>query len=237
MTILVLTSLMLAAPTLVAAQAASTPMAGMNAGLQQAVNRNYAAPGIASMAMAAMSGTPMATPSMAMASPVPATASPVASPTTGAALQTASGFIFQYQTGDQAKNAFASDSETIFDAFNKRFTAQTKITLAKDSVTGVGNAANAWSGSGQVEGVTLSVFAIVTYYRNDVYFTVLVAKGSNAKDATVSFTKALIAVPAGGGTGTFNKNGTSTGGLWDKFPKKGDPVLQGMEPINDMQLH
>lgn len=241
MAFLALASLMLAAPSLVSAQAASTPVAGtpvsgVNGGLQHAVNRNYAAPGFAAMAKAAMSGTPIAaTPGMEMATPGAMTASPVASPTAGATLVTASAFIFQYQTSDQAKSAFA-DSGSIYDAFSKTFTAQTKITLDKDSVTGVGAGANAWTGSGEYEGVTLSVYAIITYDRSDLYFTVLVAKGSSVKDATVNFTKSLIAVPAGTGEGTYNKNGTSTGGLWDKLPKKGDPILQGLVPINDMVI-
>lgn len=39
----------------------------------------------------------------------------------------------------------------------------------------------------------------------------------------------------GTGHGTFRQDGTSTGGLWDKFPAAGDPVLPGLKPVNDMQ--
>lgn len=51
----------------------------------------------------------------------------------------------------------------------------------------------------------------------------------------MAFTQALIAKPAGTGQVTFRQDGTSTGGLWDKFPAVGDPVLPELKPVNDMQ--
>lgn len=218
----------LAAPMAAGAQSPSTPAAGPNVGLQQAVNRNYANSAIAPVAKETMGGTPVSTPGMMEASPV-------ASPGSMGGLQTASGFIFQYGTAEQAAADFKSGSDQIITSFNDAFSKQTGITLKPTGIEGVGNAAKAWSGSGNV-GVTLRVFAIVAQKDNYMYFTVLVSKDSNVQDVTVNFTKALIDNKASEGKGEFKKDGTSSGGLWDKFPKAGDEVLQGVKPINDMQI-
>lgn len=218
----------LAGPVAAYAQGAGTPSAGGD-GLQQTVSRNYGTDATAPVVDQALSGTPGATPDMT-------TASPAASPVAGGGLQTASGFIFQYQTADQASAAFASSSEQIITAFNDQFKALTGITVEPTTIDGVGNAANAWSGSGTLGGATLTVFAIVAQQDTYLYFTILVAKDSDAQDSTVAFMNALIANPAGEGQGDFKKDGTSSGGLWDKFPAAGDAVLPGLRPINDMQL-
>ncbi|MGI8403401.1 MAG: hypothetical protein ACR2OE_01290 [Thermomicrobiales bacterium] len=219
----------LAAPMAAGAQSPSTPAAGTNAGLQQAVNRNYANSAIAPIFNEAVSGTPVATPGMMEASPA-------ASPASMGGLQTASGFVFQYSTADQATADFKSGSDQIIKSFNDAFSKQTGITIKPTSIEGVGDAAKAWTGSGNV-GVTLHVFAIVAQKDNYMYFTALVSKESNVQDVAVKFTNALIDNKAGEGKGEFKKDGTSSGGLWDKFPKTGDEVLQGVKAVDDMQVY
>lgn len=219
----------LVAPVTAGAQSPSTPSAGPNAGLQQTVNRNYANSEIAPVFNEALNGTPVSTPGMMEASPA-------ASPFAAGGLQTASGFIFQYGTAEQAAADLKTGSDQIITSFNDQFSKQTGITIKPTTINGIGDAAKAWSGSGDVHGTTLYVFAIVAQKDNDMYFTVLVSKESTVQDVTVNFTKVLIANKAGAGTGTFKKDGTSSGGLWDKFPKADDQVLPGLKPVNDMQL-
>lgn len=35
---------------------------------------------------------------------------------------------------------------------------------------------------------------------------------------------------------SFNPDGTSTGGEFDRMPRQGDPILNGLEPVRDMDL-
>jgi hypothetical protein len=52
-------------------------------------------------------------------------------------------------------------------------------------------------------------------------------------DMATAVVEAMIDAEAGGNEVAFDDAGGSTGGLWDKLPTAGDPVLHGMIPVFD----
>lgn len=110
------------------------------------------------------------------------------------------------------------------------------IALKKLTVEGFSGPADAFSASiDQGPGLTLHQVVLLTQDGPYIYQTIAIALSSpeDAQAFAVSVSKAIIAAPAGEGEGTVVKDGTSSGGIWDKFPKAGDPVLAGMTPESD----
>jgi hypothetical protein len=61
--------------------------------------------------------------------------------------------------------------------------------------------------------------------------TVILIAASGAADPSQSaqdLAKGMVDRDSGDGDGTFNEDGTSTGGLWDRFPANDDPALGGL---------
>lgn len=110
------------------------------------------------------------------------------------------------------------------------------IELTEVAVEGFAGKTNAYTASiAQGEGITLHQAVLISQDGPYIYQTIVVALSSteDAQTLAVDVAKAMIATPAGTGEVTFVKDGTSTGGIWDKFPKAGDPVLNGLTPELD----
>jgi hypothetical protein len=86
-----------------------------------------------------------------------------------------------------------------------------------------------------LDGVTMEVSVVVVQDGPYVYATFTVARGPEADTVarSAAVIEAMLAADAGTGNETFDPAGGSTGGLWDKLPSAGDPVLQGLEPTMD----
>lgn len=112
------------------------------------------------------------------------------------------------------------------------------IELKELAVEGFSGKTNAYTASiEQGEGITLHQVVVITQDGAFIYETIAVAlsSGEEAQAIATNVAKAMIATPVGTGEATFVKDGTSTGGIWDKFPKAGDPVLHGLTPEMDDQ--
>jgi hypothetical protein len=77
------------------------------------------------------------------------------------------------------------------------------------------------------DGTESDVF--VTIVQKDNYLYVIYAGSSeiDLQETVVEFTNILIDND-GSGEGEFNEDGTSTGGLWDKFPAADDELISGL---------
>lgn len=114
------------------------------------------------------------------------------------------------------------------------------IELTEIAVDEFPGPAKAYSASvDQGPGLTMHQVLLTAQDGPYIYQVIAIALSSNedAQGAAVNVVKAMIAAPAGEGDGTFNRDGTSSGGIWDKFPVAGDPVLQGMKVELDDQLN
>lgn len=110
------------------------------------------------------------------------------------------------------------------------------IDLGEVEVEGFTGPVRAFTASvDQGPGLSLHQAVLLTQAGPYVYQTIAVGL-SSSEDSLATATavaKAMIATPAGEGAATFKGDGTSSGGIWDKFPTAGDPVLAGMTPEFD----
>lgn len=104
------------------------------------------------------------------------------------------------------------------------------------SLDGIGDRALAYSGSVTEEGVTLdSVFA-TAQDGHFVYSLTAQFVGLDVQDQVASIMQALIAAEAAPGDGGFRQDGSSTGGLWEKFALV-EPVLVEGSIVTDVGIH
>ena len=186
-------------------------------GLQQAVARSYSADLAALFATREAAATAAATPDYAAMGVV-----------------TLNAVVLQFDSEAHAASAF--------DTVVKQTTSPAStggIQLEGAEVEGFSGPAKVYTASiDQGPGLTLHQAVLMTQDGPYVYQTIAIALSSSedAQSTAANVAKAMIAAPAGEGEGTFAKDGTSTGGLWDKLPVAGDPVLQGMTPEIDNLL-
>lgn len=190
-------------------------------GLHQGVVRTYSSP------IASTQIDPNATPTDE--------ATPAATPDYASwGVVTLSAILLEFDSPEQA----AAHLDTV----NAEMTSPAStggIELTEITVEGFPGPAKAYSASvDQGPGLTLHQVLLTTQDGPFIYQAIVIAL-SSSDDAQVTATDvvhAMIAAPAGEGEGTFVKDGTSTGGLWDKFPAVGDPALAGMKPELDDQV-
>lgn len=72
--------------------------------------------------------------------------------------------------------------------------------------------------------------AILALVRTDrtIFFVIMTAIDSPAEPALTSIVTYMIDNPAGEDAGVFNPAGTSTGGLWNRLPPVGHPLLPNL---------
>jgi hypothetical protein len=91
----------------------------------------------------------------------------------------------------------------------------------------------------EVEGPEGSGRLAIVVSRAGPYVILLVVATDTDGDAVAlagELVQAIIEAESGAGEGELNLNdGTFSGGLWEKLPAAGDPVLRGMEPQSDDQ--
>ncbi len=146
------------------------------------------------------------------------------------------GTIVSFKDDGKAKDAFQTIASEAKTSLAQGSTAQ----MTEEKVDGLGDNTKAYSMTTSDSGMNTSMFFVLTQDGSYIYvaFGVSFTPDVNAlKDATVNFTKALVDGKAGSGDGTINKDGTSTGGLWDKFPAAGNDVLKGLKPSADTQVY
>lgn len=108
----------------------------------------------------------------------------------------------------------------------------------------LGDDVRARVGSVEEEGVRYEVALLVIQDGPYIYLVsaVGVGRGTGSGEAgtlelTTALAGAIVAADAGTGDGTFDDAGGSTGGLWDKLPAAGAPVLQGLTSDTDYVVY
>ncbi len=84
-----------------------------------------------------------------------------------------------------------------------------------------------------VEGVETETVVSLVQGGNYVYFLVAGGNDTDVQRTVVEFATVLIEND-GGGEGEFNEDGTSSGGLWEKFPAADDALFAGLVPYDQV---
>ncbi len=90
-----------------------------------------------------------------------------------------------------------------------------------------------YSGTEDLEGEPSETVIALVQQDTYLYFVVTAGIGEDMQALTTEFTNALIE-NEGSGEGEFNEDGTSTGGLWDKFPAADDAMFSGLIPFDQV---
>jgi len=106
--------------------------------------------------------------------------------------------------------------------------------LAETAPDVTADAAVAQAGEVEAEGVQYSVAVVVAQAGPYVVTVVFVAGGDeDALTPAGELAQAVLDAAAGDGEESFNADGLSTGGVWDKLPAAGADVPRGLEPLGD----
>lgn len=158
---------------------------------------------------------------------------------TGTQLFALGGSIIQFGSDDDAKAAYA----TVLDEVQKQSDAGagTPEAVAFDKIDLGGDLGDERTGlrmtgdeTGGIAGG--DIVALVVRDGSLIYLITGIADTGDPSDAVVAFAKSVMDAKSGGDEVTFNEDGTSSGGLWDKFPKTDDPVVAGLPSAMDTDL-
>lgn len=100
---------------------------------------------------------------------------------------------------------------------------------------GLGDESIGYSATQEIEGQQTSLVVLIVQQDEFAYLTIGAVIDADAQEVTKGLTQALIDNDAGDSETTFNEDGTSTGGVWDKFPKADDELVKGLTAF-DTQL-
>lgn len=142
------------------------------------------------------------------------------------------GFVVQFDNGDHASSAFDKLTEQITSgAANDE-----SFSFAEAKIDSIGDKTKAYTGSYTGEGVQGTADLVLTQKGNFIYAGLGVSFGSDAMTTTTTFVSDMSNAKPGDGDGTFNADGTSTGGLWDIFPAADSGAVKGLKPLSDQDL-
>jgi hypothetical protein len=100
----------------------------------------------------------------------------------------------------------------------------------------LGDTSRAYSSTQEVNGQVLNVSVIIVQQDEFLYVVLGGAVDADAQERSTALAQTLIVNEAGDDEPRFNENGTSTGGLWDKFPKPDDALIANLV-ASDEQLY
>lgn len=100
----------------------------------------------------------------------------------------------------------------------------------------LGETSRAYTATQEIEGQTLNLSVMIVQQDEYLYFVVGGVIDDDAQSLTTDFTQALIENEAGDGEPQVKDDGTSSGGLWDKFPTADDEMVANLTAF-DEQLY
>ncbi len=175
-------------------------------GLQHSVNRAYTIDYSAMMEA-------MATPGAEMEMP--------------AGVFSLSAVILEFESDDNAGAAL--------DVINEQ--AGVELTGGEEEVAEVdldlGDKSISYSGTEDMDGQEMQSVITLVQKDNFAYFVYGVGSGEDMEAVVSDFTNTLID-NEGSGAGEFNEDGTSSGGLWNKFPGADDEAVSGLIPYDQV---
>lgn len=142
------------------------------------------------------------------------------------------GVIGQFDSSDNASAAVDRVDEETKASLEGQPDAPTLNEVEVD----LGQKSKAYTATQEIEGQMLNLSVIIVQQDEFLYFVVGGAIDADAQEMSSSFVQAMIDNEAGDGQPQVKEDGTSTGGLWDKFPKADDQLVANLVAF-DEQLY
>ncbi len=137
--------------------------------------------------------------------------------------------VFKFDGDDNAKKGM----NTLVDELKKSMVAEMgdegtpTAEIQETDVKDIGDEAKGASTTIDEGGMSMSAYLLMVRSGDTLIF--LAGNGTgNIQDTINNIGKTMADRDAGDGDGTFNEDGTSTGGLWDVFPPADDENLNGL---------
>lgn len=142
------------------------------------------------------------------------------------------GMVGQFDSGDNAGAAFDKLVGSVTDG-----SAEDMGTEIKEvDIDKIGDKTKAFTGTMSEEGMEGTLTLVLVQKGDFIYAGMGVSFGGDPTEDVTSFVKDMTENKPGDGDGTFNADGTSTGGLWDVFPSGDAGYLKGLTPMSDEDL-
>lgn len=142
--------------------------------------------------------------------------------------------VLKFDSDDNADSGFDKLYEELVNSANESLaedadtgTPTTPVTVTENDVDDIGDEAKSMSATLEEEDGTYYSYGIIAR-EGDLIYLLIGNGGSDPSEAINNLTKGMMDRDAGEGDGTFNEDGSSTGGLWDLFPADDDPALGGL---------
>lgn len=145
--------------------------------------------------------------------------------------------IFRFDTAEQAASAWQSLRDNAAQQMQPPPDAGVgKIDIKEEELENLGDQAYVvWLSASPEENVSGHFRAV--YVQDGDLLYLVTAIGGN-EDATLradDLARAIAEREVGSDAATFNPDGTSTDGLWEKFPDSGDEVVEGLVAFQDKE--
>jgi len=159
-----------------------------------------------------------------------ANATPGAEPAVPTGVFLVGATILEFDSSDNAQAALTRLDEETDAANQSTMGGESEVT---EIDPGLGDSSIAYSGVEDLEGQEAETVIALVQQDTYLYFVVVAGSGEDIQALTVEFTTGLLERD-GSGAGEFNEDGTSTGGLWDKYPAADDAVVSGLLPFDQV---
>jgi hypothetical protein len=138
-----------------------------------------------------------------------------------------SGVILEFESDDNAEAALdvIKDQAGVDLAGSEENVEEIELDLGDNSIS--------YGGTEDVDGQEMQSVITLVQQDNYAYFVYGVGSDEDMESVVSDFTNTLIDND-GSGEGEFNEDGTSSGGLWDKFPGADDEAVSGLIPYDQV---
>lgn len=140
------------------------------------------------------------------------------------------GEIQRYDTSEHAASGFDvwdSVVRSYLEAYSPDLAAIDMLDLD------LGDRSTGYVSSGKEGNREYSTVMMIVQHGVYIYFTVCNAVDNDVRELSMMFMQTMVDNDAGSGEATFDREGASTGGLWEKFPKVGDDLVRGMRAFDE----
>lgn len=157
-------------------------------------------------------------------------ASPEAAPALPAGVFLVGATVLEFDSNENAESALTQLDEDTNAEEEATFGGESDVTSID---LDLGDNSVSYSGVEEIEGESAETVIALVQQETYVYFVVAAGTGENIQALTSEFTNGLIDND-GSGAGEFNEDGTSSGGLWDKFPAADAEITSGLIPFDQV---
>lgn len=134
--------------------------------------------------------------------------------------------VFQFDDNDHAEDAYNTlkDDEALTSELITEGSEEIEVDLGDNAV--------GYKGSEDMEGMSMETTFVLVQDGKFVYFIYAAGTEVDVQAVTEDLASHMIDTD-GEGEGEYSEDGTSTGGVWDKFPKADDDLVEGLIASDD----